>query len=435
MKKNIKVSIAMLVLVVLTVSAFSYAWFMENMNIEVSGGENVNISVGGNLEIAWHSTDPQWSPELKNDVNDIAMLDCSGNGSKFYVGEVGQDGTIANGSMREIAGDALDGSVLEFAIDLRTTQKMDVYLGSLSDITPKIPEYLNLQLPENQGKEHNNSLSGGEFSADWIAASARVAIYEVEYNAEDKIASETLKFIWIPHADVELSTDSENKYILETDAPIPLNYEYCEDIDDNGDPEIGTFIYDPTATYNSEEETDSNNSNKILLAQGDQLCTSDKGQVFAANQSPKIASFDGTDGSLQVKHLVIRIWFEGYDNECTEVMLGGKVKYTISLVGMLKKSELKAEQKTGFVLSDGNGSAESTEAIYYSGNATDGYTLNIPESQKGKLIFSKDGISYNDLAEGTKFAAGEKVYLRIKETADTYQSKEVLEIDFPSSNS
>ncbi len=416
MKKNIKISIAVIFVLLLALLGVSYAWFMENMNIKVSDEENMNITVGGDLEVAWHEADPKWGSEIRENVTDIAMLDCSGNGKNFYVGEIGLDGTIAAGSMREIVGENRNGSVLELALDIRTSHQMDVYLGSLSSVAPQIKEYVDLSLAENQGEPHNNSISGGKFSADWIAAAARVAFVEVEYDEQDQIASEELKFIWVPNADVKL-----DELTLNEGADIPLEYTYCNGIDASGNPLESQYTYNPSSTQNT-----------IVLAEGEQLCTADTGTNFSANQAPKIVSF-AQDGVMQVKHLIIRIWFEGYDNECTEVMLGGKVKYTFSLAGMLPKEALTEGQRDGFVLSENN--AESDSAIYYAGNQQTGYSLFIPEILNGKLIYSTDGINYSDFEDSsTTFDAGKTVYLRMKETADTYAS-DILSINFPMSSS
>ncbi len=183
MKKTFRIIVVMFLVLVLTVSGISFAWFMENMAIKVSGGDNMNITVGGDLQIAWHSESPHWGTELKGNVKNIAMLDCSGDGEKFFVGEVGEDGDIVPGTMKPITGKELEGSVLELAIDIRTSHKMDVYLGSLSAVAPVISEYIT-----DKDSPHNNSLSG-QFSADWIAAAARVAIYEVEYDDNDNIGN------------------------------------------------------------------------------------------------------------------------------------------------------------------------------------------------------------------------------------------------------
>ncbi len=420
MKKNIKISVAMILVLVLTLSVVSFAWFMENMNVRLSGGENMNITVGGDLEVAWHTADAKWGTEIRENVTDIAMLDCSGNGQSFYEGEIGLDGSIADGSMRELTLDNRGGSVLEIALDFRTSHKTDVYLGSLSSVAPIIDEYVDLTLAENQGVEHNNSISGGKFSADWIAAAARVAFLEVEYDDQDQIASEELKCIWIPNAGVKLEGTGSDAVLIQN-SDIPLTYTYCSGVDAAGNPIESTFTYDPGST-----------SNPIVLAEGDQLCTADQGVDFSANQAPKILSFD-KDGAMQVKHLVIRIWFEGYDPECTEVMLGGNVKYTFSFAGMLQKTALTEEQTAGFALSADNATSENE--IYYTGDAQSGYRLQIPEALSGQLIYSTEGIDYSDYpADGdVAFGAGQTVYLRMKETADTYASDQIVSITFPAS--
>ncbi len=404
MRKNIRIAVVMLLVLALATAGVSFAWFMENMEIKVSSGDNMNISVGGDLQVKWHD-DPEgtWGSQLKGSVKNITMLDCSGNGLKFFTGDVDDAGKPH--SMYEIEKDKFKGSVLEVAVDLRTSHKMDVYLGSLSSVSPVIGAYVDLE--QNPDADHNNSLSGGEFSADWIAAAARVAFIEVVTDEGGNITEE-LKFIWVPNADDKLGTDDNGKYIFtENGAEIETEYTYCSGIGTADMPETTIETYDKASL-----------TNIFVPAQGDQLCTSDNQDgADAANLSPKIVSFT-EEGKLQEKQIIIRIWFEGYDNECTAAMVGGKVNYTFSFAGMLARTELTYAEKTGF---------DATN-IVATENAESGYTLTIPEGLKDKIIYSTNGFDYSDYTEGTPITGVTEVYLRIKETKSTYASN-ILKID------
>ncbi len=401
MRKNIRIAVVMLLVLALATAGVSFAWFMENMEIKVSSGENMNISVGGDLQVKWHDGDT-WGSQLRGSVTNLTMLDCSGNGLKFFTGDVDDAGNPH--AMYEIEKDKFEGSVLEVAIDLRTSHKMDVYLGSLSAVSPVIDKYVDLE--QNPNADHNNSLSGGEFSADWIAAAARVAFIEVEYDEDGTIKddSEQLKFIWVPNADKKLSTDGTGYTFEKNSEEIETEYTYCLDISDEGAPITTTVTYEKASITNT-----------FVPAQGNQLCTSDaQNGAEEANLSPKIVSFE-PNGEMQEKHIIIRIWFEGYDNECTAAMVGGKVTYTFSFAGMLAR---EAADVTDFI-------AEKFNAI---SNAENGYTLEIPNSLKGKIIYSTNGFDYSDYTEGTVITNATEVYLRIKETQSTYAS-DILKID------
>ncbi len=240
-----------------------------------------------------------------------------------------------------------------------------------------------------------------------------------------------MKCIWVPNSNVKLSEEPEilvgedgttttsTKLVLNQDAEIPLTYKYCTGVDSNGDPVLSEYIYDPA-----------NTGNEFILAQGGQLCTADKPEGVAklANQAPKIVSFE-KDGVMEEKHLIIRIWFEGYDTECTEAMLGGNVEYTLSFAGMLTRSDLTHEQTAGFEITEGN--VTDSEKIYYNQNDEGKYILHVPENLKGKLIYSKDGINYLDAPpENATFEEKQTIYLRIKETAETYASSKILMLTF-----
>ncbi len=395
MRKNIRIAVVMLLVLALATAGVSFAWFMENMEIKVSSGDNMNISVGGDLQVKWHD-DITWGSALKGDVNNITMLDCSGNGEDFFTGNVDDNGDITPGTMIQLKDEELKSAVLEVAVDLRASQKMDVYLGSVSAVDPIIRGYV-----EDPNEKNNNSITGGKFSADWIAAAVRVAFIEVITN-ENGETTEKLKFIWVPNADAKLNADNT---FDESGADIPLKYEYCKGIDDNSNPIVDTDTYDKGKL-----------DNNFVLAQGDQLCNADNKEVKekAANLSPKIVSFT-EEGKMQEKHLIIRIWFEGYDNECTKAMLGGKVKYTFSFAGMVARKDADV---TNF----------NATSISATGNAENGYTLTIPESLKGKIIYSTNGFDYSDYTEGTPITGATEVYLRIKETKSTYASN-ILKID------
>ncbi len=393
--------VILLCVLLLVVGIASFAWFMTNDKVEIQSGSEMNVTVGSRLEVAEHleSGERQWGSALKLDKElELSVLDCSGDGKKFYSPEVldGNDGPVS-GTIDQLTN--LKGYVIEIPIDIRSSHKLDVYLGSLSSVLPAVTAL--------EGAGHNKSMFG-EFSAGYISGAVRVAFLEVEYGQDNKITKEELKFVWAPNSKVELVSNADGTYELNNPGKAEEDYEYISALDTQGAP-----VY---TSYTDEQKK----RGDFLLAEGGELCTTDQiidgtGRI---NQSRIITSFT-EDGVLQEKNILIRVWFEGTDRECDKAFTNGLVKYNFSLTGVIPKAQPNEEilyANDTFTVNDAGGGA---------------HTLTIKEGYEDSFVYSLDGITWAQLSvAGRTFEADiTKIYVRIKETQDTMASS-VRELSF-----
>ncbi len=390
--KKVKLFTILFAVILLAVGIASFSWFMSLDHVEIQSDKDMSISVGSSLEIMLHGDETKtWSNNLSYTTG-ANIVDCSGDGVNFFA-PVTLDGNDAPLSMQKVEAASYSGFLLDTYLDVRSSSKMDLYLGSLSEIAPMFAN-----------GEEKNQLDNAPYSKGNIAGAVRVAFFEVSYNDQDQPTIGEPICVWAPNSKTELKI---------TDGVPSVTY--------SGTPEASYSYYKNTTETVTYTDDDIKNG-KLILAESNELCTADNGAA-AINKSPCLLSFT-EEGTLQVKHLLIRIWFEGTDRESNSLFNGGKVQYKISLAGVMPKAE---QPQASIDALNALTFTQASAGVYSFGGSYDP-TL---------FIYSKDGINWSQLGSGATFsqeAAASKVYVRLCETAAYKAGKDIREFTLPAAN-
>ena len=210
MKSNRKIIFKSLILIaVIVICAFlvTIAWF-SNKDEAQADGVSIVAGKGYGLEVAFVDEDEAYSAEPINDDINISFPLISGEGVNFYKPKLnlttGDPLTASDGkwllkdpptaAYKDDDGSYAGGDYYEQDIWFRSDKPLDIYLKNTSKVTSSDIEKGNL----------TNKSKYGDFTKDYIAAAARVALLNV--NADN---TEALKYIWIPNDNYELIGSSE----------------------------------------------------------------------------------------------------------------------------------------------------------------------------------------------------------------------------------
>ena len=133
------------------------------------------------------------------------------------------------------------------------------------------------------------------------------------------------------------------------------------------------------------------------------------------NSGAPILSFTDSN-AVQEKELIIRMWFEGTDREADKAFNGGRVKYNVSFVGIIKDNASTADVERLNTLQYRNGQ------LYFGA-----------ETEAGTgFLYSLNGIDWSEynktnLTTSNVGTVGEYVYVKTKETSSV-KSSEVVKI-------
>ncbi len=377
--KNIKIYAILFTLLLLVAAIASFAWFYNMDQVSIESSNNMNIQVGSGLEISLHGSDTWGSSLVAN--RDKVLLDCSGNGVAFYAPTKLDEKDKPIGDLTQLS--SFDGYIMDTFVDIRSTNNVDIYLGSKSAIIPMDGE--------------GTTSTFGDFSTGHIAGCVRVAFFEVSYGEDGEPVIGTPICVWAPNSKTQLS------------------------FDENGDPSVsvsGTaeekYSYYSSANATTDYTENDMLNGKFITAEGSALCTADAEGSTAVNSSPRLLSFAPKNGETQTKHLLVRVWFEGTDRESSYVLNGGKVSYNFSLVGVVPKGEESAE------------SLQQLQALTLEGTG-DAYSFTPYAS--GMYLYSLDGKEWSTLGSNKSFTGAEArsgIYVRLAETATTVIGKTVI---------
>ncbi len=385
MKKNMKLFTIIFALLLIVAAIASFSWFYNLDNVAIDSSNNMNVQVGSNLEITVHGSE-EWGSSLKLN-KDLAVVDCSGNGTVFYTPSRLDENNQPDGDLHRITDKQMPGYVIDTYVDLRTNNPIDLYLGSKSFIKPV----------QNASPEESTENSFfGPYLTGYIAGSARVAFFEVSYEGDTAIIPDAPVCIWAPNSYFEYNKDNNT-------------------FTENGTREEQYIYYSSestTYTYTTEDYL----GGKLLLAEGSELCTGDASASSAVNHAPKLLSFRPQNG-MEVKHLLIRIWFEGTDREASSVFNNGKVNYNFSFVGTVPKEAEHTAENTAKLnsLEFSKISANSYALQHNEGGTVSDYTA-------GMFIWSTNGIDWNTVGANKEFTAAQVqqgVYIALAETNDS----------------
>ena len=416
-KKLLRTAVILYIVILATVTVATLGWFVFDGNAGITAEAGVKITVGNNLEISRWTKDKGWSvygqsieitkKEMNFSCPDITGGIIDGELKFFYPKALDDNDNLINDAslLEELNG--TEGYYLELRVKFRSASEMGIYLSGDSYVSPV-------------DTSKKNSTYGSAVSTDYIAGAARVSFSEVtEVDANGKIVSETLKSIWIPNDHIELYYDEEFQEVngniishivarVNESGERELFYRDAEE----GSPNYGsTLPYGYMGVLNGEIQqyawTVADYYNKLVTVGNGALAVENKNSATTIGNACEIVNFDGADGKLNEKEVVIRIWFEGTDREADEAFNGGEVKYQFSFVGVNKDapteetvSKLESiKYNTNGTLSVGDTPATVSDNILYSYNGIDW------------SLYNNSGI--NTLPIDTSYT---EIYVKISET-------------------
>ncbi len=421
----LKISIILYAVLIAVVGVFSVAWFVTNKRVEIGVNEEISLAVGNNLEFALvedATKDPDWrskivlSPKSDRNYPDVTA-GLVGDELKFYYPTVldDHDNVLPNSEyLSELTGD--EGYYIQLRLKFRASVNMGVYLTDESFVKPI--------------KTSKIDSAYGEISTDYIAGAARIAFSEItETDADGKILKETLKNVWIPNDKYELyykevDTTVEGQTVKTTRAFVDddgKRESFYRDVTDENDPNYNNAapygylsVVNNQIRYNAWAEEDY--CKKLVTVGNSLLASSGLDNEPVINSAKELLTFT-SDGTLQEKELMVRIWFEGTDREADKALNGGKVNYNLTFLGIDKK-EASEENETKL-----NSLAYGVDGKLYLNSE--------PATEKDNLLYSYNGIDWNSYSPtGSNVAPlkdNEKnyVYVRIRETTTNKETNYV----------
>ena len=310
-KSNKKIYSTMVKLIVIIVSifVFSYAWFVVNKENSLD-----NIEVGtvksNNLQIS-QSGDGNWGSVLSiNSLNEFVFNnEVSSNGISFYKAVSIND----NGSPTKLIKAIPNKDYLDFDLWFKNDSDVSIYLDKNSSVFPECCSNINdAVLNINNTRDEIIRVSNyGDFSRDLIAGAVRVAFINYNYNEETNTyeLEDKPAYIWAPNRNYEI---------------IYKNGYYDFDIDSTN---YETYSYMNVINASSFKETKLTNVKDEINASYVSKSSSGDQRLFEIK----------SEGEEVKSGLKVRIWVEGTDREAVEALKGGKFKFTLSFVGFTKE--------------------------------------------------------------------------------------------------
>ncbi len=305
-KKRSKKKLMIFVLslgVIALITTTTFSWFFFFKEVGIKSGDSVKVNVGAKLETKLSSEDEtKWTNSIT--INEIRgdLLDISGDGKDFFY-PTSLDENNNPRSYQHIE-ESYQGYYIELSLDFRASIAMNLYLNNSSKVM--------------ESAEFTESIFNKELNANAICGATRVAFLEKTTDVSGKV-NEELKCIWIPNDDYCLYND-------ETDYNLPKVH--TGDVSKRED----TYYYYGYDTEGTEKlcnytVNDYLNGNVIV---GNTLANESL-NTFGYNKP--ILSLD----NQTVKTLIIRLWFEGTDRECSAYLSHGSISYQFDFFGAKNK--------------------------------------------------------------------------------------------------
>ena len=334
--------VTMAVLIALVVTS-TVSWFVMNHEVSVTAASDKNLAVQintGDLEIAVsyqiatvgdeHYTEfseySEYGDKFDLSIPTPQFMDVTGNGQYLWYPSYLDDFDRPNYTDPNVWSEVGHANNMNYCMTLhlkfRTTQKMDVYLDSRSFITG-VEELTGADITRS------NAISNKAFSADAICGCVRAAFLE-GHDLDGEDPYEELKLVWIPNDDIRVSYENSTA-ILTTGVDSHATNIYYHKVG----PTMQRYEYGALTPPRDWDDSSYGNG-KVLVGQGSLATPSQVNSSAMANAGAPLLSFE-KEGVVQEKELVVRIWFEGTDNEADKACDGGKVKYQFGFTGINKE--------------------------------------------------------------------------------------------------
>ncbi|MGN0441488.1 MAG: hypothetical protein ACI4FO_02155 [Acutalibacteraceae bacterium] len=324
-KRVKKLIVANLLLIVLLLAGFAYAWFAVNYG-SIVNGDVVEIIADSALEISFTGAEGSWKNYLNLNKNDGGVVDFealefkditgSGNGS-FLRPALTQEAANAKVNNEVDWNSNLRAGVdyLKFDLYMRSSDPLNVYLGNGSQAKPLADPHFLTGLTDANA-DANRKSAYGNFSKDLVVGAVRVSAVD---NASKHL------FTWIPRPNIYLNLPADSALpdgetydsLITTNAESGANYP-------NGSP----YVHQYYATKGGAIQTLSKSN--TLTGDITQYILDSSSAEFKAKHL--LATLDGTkNGGYYQDKITVYIWLEGCDNEARRAFVGGKFKITLGL--------------------------------------------------------------------------------------------------------
>ena len=376
--KNIYVTMFKLIVIVVSIFVFSYAWFVheENSNLEgVSIGtaktNNIMISSDGNQD---------WGNTFNIDVGEGFRFnnEVTSDGIKFYKANLKDE----YGNPLSFTNAVLNEDYIEFDVWFKNDSSVKLFLEEDSSVTPECgTNKEDLVLVPGSDKKIDDIVRAsayGDFSRDLIAGAVRVAFIKYNFNAEtDSFELEDNPvLVWAPNKSYEI-TEDDGWFTADVESTNNQSYKYIK-------------VYDSNTFY----EEDLDNLKDVISASYD---------TKMANGDPILASIDTEDGLEKKAGIKVRVWVEGNDRDAVSALKGGIFKINLSFVGISKEE---------------NNSVPSVRADDISKTI-----IGINEHMEYSI---DNGLTYTEYKNMVTFDNNATVYVRYKETDELLASKTTI---------
>ena len=376
--KNIYVTMFKLIVIVVSIFVFSYAWFVheENSNLEgVSIGtaktNNIMISSDGNQD---------WGNTFNIDVGEGFRFnnEVTSDGIKFYKANLKDE----YGNPLSFTNAVLNEDYIEFDVWFKNDSSVKLFLEEDSSVTPECgTNKEDLVLVPGSDKKIDDIVRAsayGDFSRDLIAGAVRVAFIKYNFNAEtDSFELEDNPvLVWAPNKSYEI-TEDDGWFTADVESTNSQSYKYIK-------------VYDSNTFY----EEDLHNLKDVISASYD---------TKMANGDPILASIDTEDGLEKKAGIKVRVWVEGNDRDAVSALKGGIFKINLSFVGISKEE---------------NNSVPSVRA--------DDISKTIIGINEYMEYSTDNGLTYTEYKNMVTFDNNATVYVRYKETDELLASKTTI---------
>lgn len=322
--RNKKLIIANSLLLILLVAGFAYAWFASNYGSTVDG-DDVEVIADSALEISLTGQPGSWknSINLRSDSGidwtklKFRDITGSGDGKSFLRPPLKQydNNAMVDPSVGEWTDANVNEDYIKFDLYMRSTDKLDVYLGDGSFVQPLADQLIG-PYSDATVADDNHKSSFGDFSKDLVTGAVRVS-------AVSPVTTTGHLFTWIPRPNIYLD--------LAADAALPNGKTYKELLSinaastgtyTNGSPYVHTY-------YAAKNDTDTTTLPDTKTLTGD--IVKDVNFTNATKANYKLTTLSTPSEGYFQEHVTVYIWLEGCDNEARRAFVGGKFKVTLAL--------------------------------------------------------------------------------------------------------
>lgn len=287
-------NVILIISLVVAILVATLAWFVTGpygrvQEMAVDVGEASYIQISGD-------DGEHWSEELEVEIGlNNKFKELSGNGTALFAPVYDVIEKETGGYYTDIVAFEQvtdDEKYFEQIITVRSDSAHDVYLSSESFV---------------------KAVSEQE---SYIGGAIRVAFFELDEND-----NETLKYIWAPNSTVEYSADTNS---FTEDGNVEPYYFYQKTVNAVDLGSLEDSVTDPNVEKISTADPDNPEVNPVCGYNAAHRFMWSSGNKLPEN-APALLKFSASDGaSLASKRLKVKVWLEGYDRECVNLLNGQK---------------------------------------------------------------------------------------------------------------